>query len=925
MGINFSNPWVLLLILPIMGFIVFSYTRTLRNRSQNERWAMITRSIIIILLILSLAGVSIRKSTDKTTLIFAVDLSDSTKDARESMVSFIRKTLQHKPSNYQIGIITFGKSAVVEQPLSYDMAFHGLETIPEPHFTDISAGLQMARALMPEDTQKRVLLLTDGNENLGEAVQKAKSLSLQGVRVDGVFFNSNTDNEVQISSLDLPSKLYQNEAYDIRVTIDSSINTSGNIRLYANRKLVAEQKVEIQKGENRFIFRDVADESGIKTYEAELDVEDDSIKQNNRMASYVEVQGPPLLAMVEGKEGESRELAAILDAAGIKYNIYDPLSFPEEIDELRKYHGIVLCNTSADDLGMERINILNTYVKSLGRGLLFTGGDNSYALGGYMGTSLADMLPVDLDLSRKAEIPDLGLVLVIDKSGSMADGQYGITKIDMAKEAALRSIESLRPVDYIGVVAFDGDAHWIVNTQHPENLDAIEEQILSIPARGGTNIYPGLLQAYDSLKGLNTKLKHVILMTDGQSMPGDYYGILEKMGDQGITLSTVAVGQDADQSLLEGLATQGEGRYYYTDEFADIPKIFTKETYMATQSYIQNRTFFPIITGHSPMVNAFTEGFPALHGYIATLPKNAAIMVLSSDRQDPILAEWQYGLGRVIAWTSDVRGIWTEDWLKWNKAEDFWLGAISRLLPLENDSQGFIDTSLVGDQGRIRVSLGEIMMGNLESEAIVIDPAGKENKVDLKVIQPGIYEGNFSVSTPGIYIINTRHKDGGQTTITSESALAVSYSSEYDLRQSGSKEILHRIVNQTGGKIFDNPEDVFKENLKPVWAQTEIWPWLLPIALLLFILDIAIRRLNIGSLFKQFIPVHEVVEKTHDIQQLIKVQKAKRIKDVGKDNHQKGKQVKTGEEKNHQNIHGEASDFTSQLLRARKGDRRKRL
>lgn len=921
MGINFSNPWILLFILPGIGFILWSYFKSQRYRSKKEKWAVGIRCIIVILLILSLAGVSIRKYTHNTTLIYAVDLSDSTKDAREPMDSFIRKSIDSKPAKYQTGVITFGKNAVVEQPLSYDMSFQGLETIPDSYYTDISSGLQMASALMPSDTQKRVLLMTDGNQNLGEAIERAKSLSLQGIRVDGAFFDIDQDTEVQISSLDLPTKLYENETYDIKVIIDSTINTSGNIRLYANRKLIGEQKVEIQKGENRFIFKDTATESGIKTYEAELDVEEDRIKQNNKMASYVEVQGIPALALVEGQEGEARELAAILEAADMNYKIYDPFSFPEQLDELRKYHGIILCNVSADDLGEDRINALDTYVKSLGRGVMFTGGDNSYALGGYMGTQLEEMLPVDLDLSQKAEIPDLALVVVMDRSGSMVDGQYGITKIDMAKEAAIRTTESLRPVDYVGVVAFDSDAHWVVDTQHPDDLDSIHEEILSIPASGGTNIYPGMKLAYESLKGLDAKLKHIILMTDGQSMPGDYYGMLENIGKEGITLSTVAVGEDADQSLLENLADQGNGRYYYTDEFVDIPKIFTKETYMATQTYIQNRTFHPVITGNSPMISGFAEGFPLLHGYIASLPKNSATTALSSDSKDPILSEWQYGLGRVVAWTSDIRGIWTEDWLNWSQAEDFWLSVISRLLPFDDESQGIIETELNGDQGRIKVTLGDKLKEDLDSEAIVIDPKGDEKKVDLKITQPGKYEGNFDVSEPGVYIINTRHAKDGKIVNTSETGFAMSYSSEYDLRESGSKYLLERIVNQTGGKIIENPEDVFKDELKPVWSQTEIWAWLLSLSLLLLVLDIAIRRLNIESLIQTNViskirgeaPTNDGFQTRSDSQPRAEESRTK-SKRRTKPKPKAGKQEDI-----------EPKGFSAQLLKARKGEKRKRL
>lgn len=933
MGISFGNPWILLLAVPSCVFILWGYVKNSRIKRTGEKYSLVLRFIIVLLLILSLAGFSIKKYSDKTTLIFAVDLSNSTREVRGSMADFMRRSMENKPAKYQTGIITFGKDTFVEQPLSFDMIFHGLETIPDPNYTDIGSGLQMASALMPDDTQKRVLLLTDGNENMGEAIQRAKSLSHQGIRIDGVFFDTEPGAEVQISSLDVPTKLYEGEAYDITITIDSTINTDGNIRLYANRSLVGEQGIEILKGENRFIFKDTALEGGIKTYEAELDVKRDSIKQNNRIVTYTEVQGIPILALVEGQEGDGRELAGILESAGMNYKIYDPSSLPKELEELRKFQGTILCNVSADDLGEEKINILDVYAKSLGRGILFTGGDNSYALGGYMDTQLAEMLPVDLDLNHKAEVPDLGLVLVIDKSGSMADGQYGISKMDMAKEAAIRSTESLRTMDYVGVVAFDSEALWVVNTQHPEDLDGIHEKILSIPAMGGTNIYPGLSLAYESLRGLNTKLKHVILMTDGQSMPGDYDGMLDKMKKEGITLSAVAVGQDADQFLLEELAKSGGGRYYFTDEFADIPKIFTKETRMASQSYIQNRTFFPTITEHSPIISGFKEGFPPLDGYITTLSKNTATMALSSDTMDPILAEWQYGLGRVVAWTSDIRGAWTKNWLSWDQTEEFWLGVISRILPFGDDSQGFIETSLHGNQGQISVKLDHNMKEDLDGEAIIIGPKGKETIVPLEVTRPGKYEGNFGITMPGVYIVNTRHSKGGKIVNTLEAGLAVNYSPEYDLRQSGSIDFLKEIVAQTGGRIIDNPEEIFREDPEPVWTQTGIWPWLLPIALLLFVLDIAMRRLNIADLIgKHFKLAGDKAAKDQGHGGRIvrgENQKARgqRATEPGIEKERRspktaGKNVHEGTSKDPED---EAPGFTTQLLKARKGDKRKRL
>lgn len=908
MGISFDNIWIALLILPLVGFIAWSYRTSDRRKSSKERWAAILRCAVVVLLLLSLAGMSIGKYTDRTTIIFAVDLSESTRDIRDSMASFIQEAVKYKSAKHDIAIITFGKDALVEQPVAEDVSFSGFETVPESHFTNIDKGLQMAAALMPKDSRKRVVLLTDGNQNIGDGVERAKSLFRQGIKVDGVLFETKPVQEVQITSLEVPSKLYEGEAYDIYVTVDSTYNTSAILRLYANRELIGQQPVELQKGENRFIFKDTADEGGIKTYESDIQVTGDRLAQNNRVAAYVDVKGKPTVAIVEGEEGEGRELNKILEASNIDVKLFTPSTLPAALEELRKYHGIVLCDVAAEDLKDGKLELLKSYVRDLGRGLLVTGGDNSFALGGYMGTPLEDMLPVDLDLVKKADIPSLGLALVIDRSSSMSMGQYGISKIDMAKEAALRSMESLRPDDYIGVIAFDGAAGWVVEMQKPQDMEQIKEDILAISPGGGTNMYPGLELAYNSLSQLNTKLKHVILLTDGQSQEGDFEGIAAKMKEANITLSTVAVGSDADQLLLERLAQIGEGRYYFTDEFTNIPKIFTKETYLATQSYIQNRSFYPMVTGYSPVISQFTEGFPPLHGYIATLPKNTAQIPLSSDRMDPILAEWQYGLGKVVAWTSDLRGIWTEDWLKWSKSQDFWLNIISAMLPVDEESQGFIQASHAGDTGTVEVTLTHDIDEALDSIAIIVGPDGNEQEIDMHVTEPGKYKGNFDVSNPGVYLVRVEQRKDGEIVNSLDTALAVTYSPEYDIRQSGSREILERIVNQAGGEILDSPEQIFKGDLEPVWTQTEIWPGMLILALVLFVADIAIRRLNIR------LPTTGRERKTAEIR-----------KSLGKASPVISTKVKREMPQISNRTSNEEPRLSSQLLNAKKESRRRKL
>jgi len=464
-------------------------------------------------------------------------------------------------------------------------------------------------------------------------------------------------------------------------------------------------------------------------------------------------------------------------------------------------------------------------------------------LGGYLGTKLEEILPVDMDLSRKKNVPSLALVVVIDKSGSMSDALQGVNKMELAKEAAVRSAEVLRDGDYMGVVAFDSAAAWIAEIQNASNKEEIQESIGTIQPGGGTNMYPGLNLAYQALQNIDTALKHVIVLTDGHTSDANFEALISEMAENGITVSGVAVGQDADQSLMQRIAELGRGRYYFTDDISSIPKIFTKETYMATRSYINNETFYPKALGSSPMLRGI-DSVPPLDGYITTTIKGGALQVLVSDKDDdPVLAYWDYGLGRVAAWTSDAKGVWTEKWLKWDKAAAFWLNTISSVLPGGDSQAGKIETGRTGNMGEITVSLDELDEG-LESYAVIVSPNGEESRIKLRPSKPGYYQGTFELDKTGVYLmrVEQRRQDGSIAVL--ESGLIYPYSPEYDIRMISSRNLSEHIAGQTGGRMLEEPEDILLDESQPVWRQHEIWPALLLTALMLFFVDITMRKLG---------------------------------------------------------------------------------
>ena len=944
MAFNFTNPLALPAFLPAAAMVLFTYRKFKGRSFHGSIGPLVLRVLVILLLVLSLAGLEIRIPVDHTEILFVADLSDSTLSRQDELAAFISDTLGLLPETHQAGIVSFGGNALIEQSLGDIRNFHTFHSKPDTDYSNIDQALQRAEGLFTKDSRKRMVLITDGAENMGDAMLRAGAIAQRGIPVDVLYLDTTPPKEVQLTELTLPSSLYQGENYDIRVEINSTVETKGTLRLYANRTPAGSLEVQIQKGRNIFLFRETAETAGTIVYEAELEPvsTDDTFRQNNRMASYVRIEGPPVIALVEGGEEEGRELAKIMEAGGLEYRLFTPHSLPNQLEELVKYDAVVLSNVDYEDLGRDQADLLDSYVKSMGRGLLVTGGDNSYALGGYLGTKLEEMLPVDMDLSKKKDIPSLALALVMDKSSSMSDTQHGVNKMELAKEAAIRSTEALRDNDFIGVAGFDSAAAWIVEMQKAQNREEIQDVIGTIQPGGGTNLYPGLNLAYQALRNTEAALKHVIILTDGHTAGGNFDSLIMQMTAGGITVSGVAVGEGADDKLMQHIAELGNGRFYFTNDFASIPKIFTKETYMATRSYINNETFFPKALGSSAVLSGI-DSVPSLDGYITTTIKGGAVPVLVSHKDDdPILVYWDYGLGKAAAWTSDARGIWTEEWLNWDQASTFWLNTISSVLPGSSNESGKIETSRTGNMGQVTVSVDEPDTGQ-DIYAVIVSPNGEESRVKMRPSKPGYYQGNFELDDTGVYLIRTEQKREDGTTAAMETGLIYPYSPEYDIRLTSTRNLPEHITGKTGGRLIQRPEDLLLDESQPVWRNHEIWPALLLSALILFFLDIVLRKLGMRFVTERLLapPVKAIMRTLARITRITRIARIKSsIPPAGRKSidenrsiiPEKTKKMKTfdksgdkdsiGSEMKKEKLPGEGQeDFTSALLEARRKSR----
>lgn len=841
MSLEFARP-LLLLLLPAYIALIYLIDRRggRRSRRIKHRVARVMRCLLTCLCVLALAAPSVVLPGGQQAVWILADASASARGMQDQMTQSVRTALENKDASVNAGVIAFGGNAMVEKPLAQDGTYNGVTTAVDAQASDLSSALTLASALLPEDAQGRIVVLSDGaTEDVRAAAQQ---LAARGVTVDFQSFSGDALPDAQISQLNVPSRVYQGQSFTVTVQVTANHDTAGTLVLYQNRTPVSSREVTLRRGDNTFTFRDTAADTGVVTYEARLISEGDSCAQNDSMGGYVYVQGAPKLLLVEGRQGEGSEMAAMLCAAAMQYETVLPAQLPYDAEQLRQYDGVVLVNVDYDAADEEQWAALDSAVRVLGRGLTVIGGDSSYALGGYRGSKLEEMLPVTIDVRNKLDLPSLALMLVIDKSGSMSDGMFGTTRLELAKEAAMRAAEVLTPNDQVGVIAFDDAAKWVVNLQKAEDVEAIQNQIGTIRPGGDTAFFTALYEATYALMNAQAQQKHIIFLTDGEAGDTGYLQLCDIMQQNDITLTTVAVGSGADQATLRTLAQQGGGRAYAANEFDNLPKIFTKETYLVSGSYVQNRTFTPVITEQSALTDF--EGFPQLSGYLAATEKSLATVSLMSDREDPILAWWQYGAGRVVAFMADSRGAWTSEFLQWDQAAAFYGGMAAFTLPGE-EREGQLTTERQGDALRIVYTAPEDAQTGLSTSVTALLPDGTQTQLALQESAPGVYEGEIAAAQLGAYALRVEQRDeSGELQRVMEGGAVNGYSGEYDLRSQNAESTLPYLSALTGGRVITDSAEMLKATNAVVRARRDLTQPLLWALMVLLLCDIALRRLS---------------------------------------------------------------------------------
>src|SRR5919202_2588611 len=698
-------------------------------------------------------------------------------------------------------------------PVLLPLCFRLVYVLLGPSRTNIAAAIRAGVAALPPSSARRVVLLSDGRENLDHAEPAAALADAANVQLMAVPISEGDGPEVLVRQLDAPSQLREGERFSVTAQLDSTVPTSATIHLLMDGGLRTSQQVDLDPGTNRFVLPLEPMATGHHLLRLQVEADSDTLSQNNSAGALIIVSGPPSILIVEGSPGEGQYLAEALRSSGLTVDVASPLSAPLDLTTLRNYASVVVADVAANQFAPGQLRALKTYVQNYGGGLVVAGGDHAYGPGSYARTPLEDMLPVRMDLRGKSVSASTALILVIDTSGSMGGGPGGASKMDLAKEAAISAAELLGEYDQIGIIAFEDQPRWVIQPTPATDLGVIQAAIAEMQPGGGTEIYPALKMAYEGLSPVDAKVKHIILLTDGEAPRGDYPGLTSQMRDANITLSTIGIGSDADTNLLQELAQLGNGRYYDGNDPFDLPRLVVKETQQVQRAAIVEEDFKPVRISSGPALDGIDlNTMPQLRGYVAPTPKPQSSILLVSRQIDPVLAEWQYGLGRVVAWTSDVKNRWSSRWIDWPDFGRFWAQVVKRTTRPPEDPNRQVTVQVEGNRARITldaqtgVETAERRYLNfLPTAATVVNPRGDEHQIDLPQVAPGRYQATYPVEDDGVYSLQVTQRDADGSVANQSGGFVVPYSPEY--RASGTDELfLENLARRTGGRLIHDPE-----------------------------------------------------------------------------------------------------------------------
>ena len=891
-------PLFLILLVAIPVLIFVQRRAHLSTVKWRKRVTFFLRGGALLCAILALTNLHRTHKEQRLAVVFLIDTSESIQSTQYEAVSKqIDATVAKLKSTDTFGIISFAREAGVllemrqKQNQPTEIApIASLETLVEQTIrrdgTDVLTALKRAIALLPDGYHRRIVLFSDGIHNVGGTSLKDYLPLFSASHVELLTVPLDTVNDaVRVVQLQVPSQVRKGQSFEIGAVIetDGSLPTLTATLHHNGRAMDAFEwtlprgihSVSLTAEPEKFL------EEGNHRYTLKLNVTDE-IPENNQGHGVVTIQDKPHALYVEGDlthaavspgpllgrdtghsaevispdpvgavsnqgshpllgrdTGHSAEVKTVLEENGFIVEAISPTELPVELVELQRSHVLILSNVSVERLSSEQLQSIENYVRDLGHGCIVIGGERAYGPGGYTDTALERILPVEMTPRERKDA--VAIVFVIDTSGSMANYVEARQKIGLAIEGVRAGIRNLDAEDEAGILGFNVAVHTISDLT--SDHDMLRQTVSRLKPTGGTTkMKDATKHAYEMLKANDAKRKHIVLLSDGKSDgdTSDFLDLAEQIAEAQIGITTIAVG-DANKERLTQFAENGGGRAVFVENIQQLPAILT-EAVRETQRYIVQEPFQPVIKATNESIVAGIGVPPPLHGYVATSEKETAQVFIQSHKDEPILAGWNVGLGKAIAWTSDAKPAWAKEWIPWHNFGKFWGQVINWTLPAADTGTDF-DLRVSMHQGMAEVNIDTQSPSEASYKVHVVGPDRTNQRVDIQQITPTRYSGTFQTQDRGAYIVTAERAGDARRSVET---LSLPYPAEYAEFQVDTAS-LRRLAAGTAGIYEPTPVQIAAPAGTPIESQTSLTQALLVIAAILFVLEMILRRFSITN------------------------------------------------------------------------------
>ncbi len=828
---SFERPWILLVMLAPLAWAWWMWRSATLDRKQ--RLSLLLKTLSFLAVVVALAEPKLTVAETKAAVAILIDTSSSIPAQDLAKASQLADRLETVRGRHWMRVIPFARATRAADTREHASGWKLQNTAGESgRGTDLEGAIREASMELPESMIPRIVLVSDGRENLGSITRAAWQAKELGIPVDVYPLGGRVRPALRLESVDTPEIAFAGEHFAIELTVSSPRKTSGELEITAEGKRIGLSPITLEAGENRLRAQASLMVSGAVALSGAIRAEGLGEVRFDRA---VILRRPKLLFVSQDPEGTEAHLMRTLEAGQFEVKRAQALD-GKALDDTQL---LVLNNQDLESMSPDTKAAVETFVKR-GGGMIVIGGERNIYVEKKPGTPedpLERALPAKLAPPRSPE--GTCVVLIVDKSSSM-EGR----KMELARLAAIGVIDNLRPMDLVGVLIFDNSFQWAVPIRKAEDRTLIKRLIAGITPDGGTQIAPALNEAYRRVVPTRATFKHIVLLTDGISEEGDSIQLAREAAIQKITISTVGLGQDVNRAYLERIATLSKGKPYFLNDPSGLEQILLRDVMEHTGSTAIEKPIQPLISKQVEILDGIDMAkAPALKGYVKFTAKPTAETILnvpgtSNDQKDPLLTRWQYGLGRTAVFASDAKARWAEAWVAWPGFDRFWANVLRDLLPHADSGEVRADFDPATSELVIDYRLGHHVPEPAQPPALfVFGPDGFQAPVQIQKTAVGIYRGKVRIGDrSGLF----RVRPLTETRAFPETGY---YREEREMTQFGADEgLLRQVAQFTGGRFNPDPRSVFNSGGRSVASSMRLWPALLALAVALNVLELILRK-----------------------------------------------------------------------------------